>query len=128
VGIWTLARSAALAVKLCPVASDGGLTLWLKKQAQGHLPDQRMLITVISIVWLAVVTLLVCACRTAAAADAAGAVRDAPHGSIGERLVLERTRAAHASYVRRPFGCRPSPRTRRPAPPRQRSAAHRVES
>jgi hypothetical protein len=83
-----------------------------------------MLIIVISIVWLAISTLVVCACRIAAASDVAGAPRHSSRASIGVRLVLEPAQAERASAARRPIHCQAPPQTRRLTARRLRSATH----
>jgi hypothetical protein len=78
----------------------------------------------IIVIWLAISTLVVCACRIAAASEVAGAARHASRGSIGERLVLQPARAERASPVRRPIRCQAPPQTRRLTARRLRSATH----
>lgn len=84
-----------------------------------------MLFVLIPPAWLAVLTVLVAACRAAADGDAARTSGKAlPSGPIGERVILSQTLPAPARQARRPHAHGPRLQSGRRTPRRTRLAAH----
>jgi hypothetical protein len=64
-----------------------------------------MLFILIPIIWLAVLSVLVAACRVAAEGDAQlTSEKRSPVGQIGLKLTLPRAPSAHAGRTRRAYG------------------------